>query len=303
MKALIFSIISFSFLFSSSFDFKLKPIKLSDNSYYFYGKKEYFSPSNGGDIANCAFIITKKSVILIDTGSSKEYGEQVKKEIRKITSKPIKYIINTHHHPDHFLGNAAFTNSDIYATEFTKNDIEQNGELYIVNLVNLIHDAMDGTRIKAPNQVLTTETLDFDDYKLKVLYMDGHTESDIVIFDENSKILYTSDLIFNKRTLTTPHANIDEWIKSLYQLEKINYSVLVPGHGMASKTKEPIKENISYLNFLENTLKDSANKGLDIFEILSKPIPKEFEDFAMFKEEFERSIINLYPSYERNVNK
>lgn len=301
MKALIFSIISFSFLFSNSFDFKLKPIKLSDNSYYFYGKKEYFSPSNGGDIANCAFIITKKSVILIDTGSSKEYGEQVKKEIRKITSKPIKYVINTHHHPDHFLGNAAFTNSDIYATEFTKTDIEQNGELYIVNLVNIVHDAMAGTKTKAPNQILSAKSLNFDGYKLKVLYMDGHTENDIVIFDENSKILYTSDLIFNKRTLATPHANIDEWIKSLDQLEKINYSILVPGHGIASKTKEPIKENIAYLNFLENTLKNGAKKGLDIFEILNKPIPKEFEDFAMFKEEFERSIINLYPSYERNV--
>lgn len=302
MKILVFLTITFSFLFSNPFEFKLKPIKISDNSYYFYGKKEYFSPSNGGDIANCAFIITQKSVILIDTGSSKLYAEQIKKEIKKITSKPIKYIINTHHHPDHFLGNNAFSNGDIYATKYTKNEIEQNGDLYIMNLVNIIQDAMNGTKIKAPNQILTTKILDFDGYKLKILYMDGHTKSDLVIFDENSKILYTSDLIFNKRTLATPHANIKEWIKSLKQLEKIKYSILVPGHGLASKTKEPIKENIAYLNFLENTLINSAKEGLDIFEILNKPIPKEFEDFSMFQEEFERSIINLYPLYEKGIN-
>jgi quinoprotein relay system zinc metallohydrolase 1 len=302
MKTLIFLSITFSFLFSSSFDYKLKPIKLSENSYYFYGKKEYFSSSNGGDIANCAFIITPKSVILIDTGSSKLYGEQVKEQIKKITPKPIKYIINTHHHPDHFLGNNAFLDSDIYATQYTKDEIDQHGDLYIVNLVNLIHEPMNGTKVNSPQNILTSKILDFDGYKLKVLYYDGHTGSDVVLYDENSKILYTSDLIFNKRTLATPHANIKKWIKTLEQLRKIDYKILVPGHGEASRTKEPIDENIAYLKFLENTMINSAKEGLDVFEILNKPIPKEFKDFAMFKEEFERSIINLYPSYEKSLS-
>ena len=296
----IFILFFYLVLFANAFD--LKPIQTAENSYYFYGKEEYFSKENGGDIANASFIITANSVILIDTGSSKSYGEQVKKQIEKITSKPIKYILNTHHHPDHFLGNSAFSSSDIYAAEFTKNEIEQNGDLYIVNLVNLVGEAMNNTKIKAPNQVLTTKTLNLDGYKLDILHLDGHTQSDIAIYDENTKILYASDLVFNKRTLTTPHANMQNWIKSLEELEKINYSILVPGHGLASKTKKPIKENIAYLNYLDNTLKSSVKEGLDIFEILEKPIPKEFESFTMFKEEFERSVINLYPSYEKDIN-
>lgn len=301
MKSLIFFFCLISYGFSNDFDYKLKPIKLAENSYYFYGKEEYFSKENGGDIANSSFIITNNSVILIDTGSSKLYGEQVKKQIEKITNKPIKYILNTHHHPDHFLGNSAFSNSDIYASEFTKNEIETNGDLYIVNLVNIIHEAMNKTKVKAPNQILTTKDLNFDGYKLKVLYFDGHTQSDIAIYDENTKILYASDLVFYKRTLATPHANLNKWIKSLKELEKINYSILVPGHGISSTTKDPVKENIAYLEFLQNTLKNSAKEGLDIYEILNKPIPKEFESFTMFKEEFERSVINLYPSYEKDL--
>jgi quinoprotein relay system zinc metallohydrolase 1 len=301
MKSLIFFFCLISYGFSNDFDYKLKPIKLAENSYYFYGKEEYFSKENGGDIANSSFIITNNCVILIDTGSSKLYGEQVKKQIEKITDKPIKYILNTHHHPDHFLGNSAFSNSDIYASEFTKNEIETNGDLYIVNLVNIIHEAMNKTKVKAPNQILTTKNLNFDGYKLKVLYFDGHTQSDIAIYDENTKILYASDLVFYKRTLATPHANLNKWIKSLKELEKINYSILVPGHGISSTTKDPVKENIAYLEFLQNTLKNSAKEGLDIYEILNKPIPKEFESFTMFKEEFERSVINLYPSYEKDL--
>lgn len=301
MKLLVLLICTISYVLSNDFDYKLKPIKLAENSYYFYGKEEYFSKENGGDIANSSFIITEKSVILIDTGSSQQYGKQVKEEIRKITNKPIKYILNTHHHPDHFLGNSAFSSGDIYASEFTKNEIETNGDLYIVNLVNIIHEAMDKTKIKAPNQILTDKSLDFDGYKLKIFYLDGHTSSDIVIYDENTKILYTSDLVFYKRTPSTPHANMDNWIKSLKELEKIDYSILVPGHGISSTTKEPTKENIAYLEYLDNTLKKAAKEGLDIFEILSKPIPKEFKSFTMFEEEFERSVINLYPSYEKDL--
>ena len=298
MKILLIFLSLFTFLFS--FDYKLKPIKLNNNSYYFYGKEQYFSKENGGNISNCAFIITKKSVILIDTGSSYEYGLQVKKEIKKITNKPIKYIINTHHHPDHFLGNNDFIKSDIYATEFTKNEIEQHGDLYIVNLNNLVQDAIQNTKIKAPNILLKNHELSFDGYKLKILYFDGHTKSDLVLFDENSKILYTSDLIFNKRTLATPHANIPIWIKTLKELKKIDYKILVPGHGVIDKTKKSIDENIAYLNYLDSTLKTSAKNGLDIFEILEKPIPKEFKKFSMFEEEFERSVINLYPKYEKS---
>jgi uncharacterized sulfatase len=301
MKTLLLAIIFISNLISADFDYKLKPIKLAENSYYFYGKEEYFSKTNGGDIANCSFIITKNSVILIDTGSSQQYGEQVKKEIAKITDKPIKYIINTHHHPDHFLGNSAFMGSDIFSDKYTKDEIEKNGDLYITNLVNLVQEGMKGTKIKVPNQVLSSQTLDLDGYKLKVLYFYGHTKSDIAIYDENRKILYASDLVFNKRTPTTPHANIEDWIKALEELEKIPYSILISGHGLASSSKEPIKETISYLNYVDATLRQSAKEGLDIYEILNKPIPNEFKDFTMFKEEFERTIINMYPTYEKDI--
>ncbi|WP_428024211.1 quinoprotein relay system zinc metallohydrolase 1 [Arcobacter sp.] len=296
MKIVFFLFSFLTFLFS--FDYKLKPIKLNNNSYYFYGKEEYFSKENGGNISNCAFIITKNSVILIDTGSSYEYGLQVKKQIAKITKKPIKYIINTHHHPDHFLGNNAFSKSDIFATNFTKEEIEQNGDLYIINLNNLVQSAMQNTKVKAPNIELKSHELDFDGYKLELLYFDGHTKSDLVLYDKNSKILYTSDLIFNKRTLATPHANIQKWIKSLEELKKIDYKILVPGHGVIDKTKKAINENIAYLRYLDNTLKESTKNGLDIYEILEKPVPEEFKDFSMFKEEFERSVINLYSKYE-----
>lgn len=297
MKKIVFLILSFNFLFA--FDFNLKPIKLNENSYYFLGEREYFSKNNGGDISNSAFIVTKNSVILIDTGSTVEYGKQVKKTIEKITNKPIKYVINTHQHPDHFMGNAAFKDAQIYATEYTSKTIKEHGELYVNNMVNLLGEVAYTTRAKAPNQIINKKSLVLDGYELEVIFLHGHTHDDMVLFDKKTKTLYTSDLIFNQRALATPHANIQEWIKSLKKLREIDFNILVPGHGKHSFSKSVIDENIKYLTYIHNTLKNAVEEGLDSFEILSQEHPKRISSYAMFEEEFERTIINLYPKYER----
>lgn len=174
MRNLFFVVLFLNLTFA--FEYNLKPIKLSDNSYYFYGKEEYFSKQNGGDIANSAFIITKNSVILIDTGTTVDYANSMKKEISKITKKPIKYVINTHHHPDHFLGNKAFEDAKIYATQHTIDDIKNNGEKYVSNMVNLIGEAVYSTRAMAPNTLLETKKLILDNYELEIFYLDGHTK-------------------------------------------------------------------------------------------------------------------------------
>lgn len=294
----IFSLLLLVVINLFSFEYNLKPIKLTNNSYYFYGKEEYFSKENKGNISNCAFIITQNNVILIDSGTTVEFALQMKKEISKITKKPIKYIINTHHHPDHFLGNNAFNKSDIFATAYTSNEIKNNGDKYISNMENLIGKVSLSTKVLAPNKILKTKKLILDNYELEILYLKGHTKSDIAIFDKKTKILYTSDLVFNKRALATPHANLKKWIISLKRLKKIEFKILVPGHGKISYNKKVINENIKYLQFLDTSLIKGIKEGLDPFEILSQEAPQNIKNYSMFEEEYERSIINLYKKYE-----
>lgn len=297
---LIITIFTFN-LNANEFDFNLKAVKIAKDTYMFEGKEEYFSIQNGGDISNTYFIIAKDSILVIDSGSSYYYGLQMIKEIRKISNKKIKYLINTHHHPDHFLGNQAFKNSIILANKYTKEYIEKNGNEYIVALINITQYALSNTKAVAPTKVLKDSYIDLINHKLKILNLSGHTKKDTVIYDENTKTLFVSDLVFNNRAAATPHANIKEWIKTLVKLKKIPYKVLASGHGKISYTKEPINQMISYLLYLDKRLKDSALKGLSIFEILVLKKPKEFLGISMINEEFERSIINLYPKYEDKI--
>jgi len=296
----IFSIV----LFANDYDYNLKPEKVAENTYVFIGKKEFFNVENGGNISNTAFIVTKDGVIVIDTGSSSKYGEQMKIAISKITKKPIVLVLNTHHHPDHFLGNSAFKDVKIIATKHTKDDISNNGDMYIDNLINLTYKWMQGTRVKAPNIELDEvkdKYIKLGKHKLKLIYLEGHTDSDLVLFDEYTKTLFASDLIFYNRIAATPHANIKKWINAIENLRQVSYKVLVPGHGPISKTKEPFDQLKSYLIYLDKTLRDSAKEGLSVFEVLQLPKPEEFKHLSMIEDEFERSVINLYPRYENEL--
>ena len=292
--------------FANDYNYNLKPEKIAKNTYVFIGKKEYFNVKNGGDISNSAFIVTADGVIVIDTGSSSKYAEQMKKAISKITKKPIVLVINTHHHPDHFLGNSAFKDVNIISTKHTKEDITNNADTYITNLMNITYKWMQGTSVKAPNVELDEikdKYIKLGNHKLKLIYLNGHTHSDLVLYDEYTKTLFASDLIFYNRAAATPHANIENWISALENLKQVNYKVLVPGHGPISTSKEPFDQVKKYLIYLDETLRNSAKEGLSLFEILQLPKPKEFANLAMLDEEFERSVINLYPEYESELMK
>ena len=89
-------------------DYGLSPVRIADDTWALVGRSEDFSLSNGGNIVNTAFIVTSAGVVVIDSGPSRSYGEQLKRAIARITDKPVSLVLNTHHHPDHFLGNQAF---------------------------------------------------------------------------------------------------------------------------------------------------------------------------------------------------
>lgn len=286
-------------LFAASYAYKLEAREIAKDTWLLEGENESFTPSNGGNIANIVFVTTEDGVLLIDTGPSLRFGIELLELIKTKTDKPIVQVLNTHHHPDHFLGNQAFKKFTIQSLRKTGELIATEGDAFATNLYTLVGDWMRGTQVHLPDAPLELEPIILGEHRFSFHAFTGHSGSDLVILDESTGVLITSDLVFYQRALTTPHTpGINIWLEDLEKLKQFDFSLLVPGHGPVSPGQVAIDQTGNYLWWLDKTLAKAADEGLAMNEVMSHPIDEQFKSLAEVNKEFSRSIVHLYPDYE-----
>ena len=286
-------------------DYRLRPQQIAPEVYAVIGATEDFDTKNGGNIVNTAFIVGSDGVVVIDSGPSLRYGQQLRQAIAQVTDKPVALVINTHHHPDHFLGNQAFADVAIGALAETRTAIGAEGNAFAENLYRMSGSWMKGTEVLAPNRTLSAGALAVAGRRLRLLAFDGHTGADLAIFDEASGVLFAGDLVFNQRAPTTPHADIAHWLQSLTALEKITgergFRVLLPGHGQPASDAAPIRQTRAWLQWLAARMSEAARAGLEMNEVLALPLPPQFANMPMAIEEYRRSVGHLFPAAENTA--
>ncbi|CAH1747595.1 Beta-lactamase [Thauera humireducens] len=283
----------------AAFDYGLVPRQIADGVYVLEGRKEDFSTANGGDIANTGFIVGIDGVIVIDTGSSRRYGEQMRAAIARVTPLPVVLTLNTHHHPDHFLGNQAFPPDTLAALPETIAGIEAEGGAFNDNLYRLVGDWMRDTEVVVPRRRLAASRQVIAGRDLELLALGGHTAADLVVIDHASGTVFAADLVFNGRAPTTPHADIPRWLDALAQLERLPARRWVPGHGAVHDDTGPLRQTRAYLDWLSRTLQGAAEGGLDMAEAMTLPVAAEFRGLALVEHEYRRSVVHLFPAAER----
>lgn len=284
---------------AASLDYGLEAEKVAENTWFVEGKTEDFSFENGGNIVNTAFIVTEEGVIVLDTGVSRRYGEALRELIAQTTEKKIRLVINTHQHPDHFLGNQAFESVPIAALEKTQQQIRHSGDAFAENMYRLVGDWMRGTEVVVPNQLIEPGIMEVGGHRLEWMALSGHSGADLVLFDHTTGVLFPFDMVFYQRALTTPHTpGLTQWRAELEQLRKIPFRLMLPGHGPKVGDQRALNQMQAYLHWLDATLMGAAEQGLSMTEVIAQPVPERFNSIALRQEEFERSVFHLYPDYE-----
>lgn len=281
------------------FDYRLEPRQIADGVYVLVGLKEDFSFANGGNIVNTGFIIGAEGVIIIDTGSSRRYGEQMLAAIRRLTELPVVLTLNTHHHPDHFLGNQAFPADTLAALPETIAAIRSEGEAFNANMYRLNGDWMRDTEVVVPTRSLSPGRQRIGGRDVELLALGGHTAADLALVDHASGTVFAADLIFNGRAPTTPHADIPRWLAALDTLERLSAQRWVPGHGEVASDTTALQETRAWLGWLADTIGKAAEDGLDMSEVFATPIPPRFAGLALVEQEFQRSVAHLFPAAEQ----
>ena len=279
--------------------YDLAATQIASGTWAVHGRSEYFTLENGGNIVNVAFVEVPEGVVVIDTGPSRRYGEALLALIEKtIPGKPILRVYNTHHHPDHFLGNQVFDSSIVAAPQKVIDNIIEEGDGFADNMYRLVGDWMRGTASVAPGVALDSDSEEIGGRRFSLFSLSGHTSADLVIRDDETGVVFSGDLAFLGRAATTPHADIPVWQESLSVLASLDKELILPGHGLQDLKGESLIQTADYLDWLQTSLSESASLGLTMNEAMVLPIPDRFKSLDVVETEYQRSVVHLYLRFE-----
>jgi quinoprotein relay system zinc metallohydrolase 2 len=230
------------------------------------GRYEVQSPENRGDMANASFIVGSDSVAVIDTLGSAVAGRELLASIRAATSKPIRYVINTHMHPDHVFGNAAFKGESPRFVGHYKlgRGLASRAERYLtINKEMLGPEAFEGIEIVLPTlKIEDKTTLDLGGRTLVLEpQRTAHTDNDLTITDSATNTLFLGDLLFSVH-VPTLDGSIKGWLGLIEEMKTRNAARVVPGHGPhAMELPGALDPEERYLSDIANDVRRLIKEG------------------------------------------
>jgi len=271
----------------------------------------YYATATGTMVtgSNNIVIMGDRDVMVVDAGTSPAAARAFLEDLKGITSKPVRYVVNTHFHYDHVDGNQVYAGkADIVAHEYVREAIRTLNVLQrepyktsqLTNVPNRIEtlkrqiaDERDGPRRAALEQQLGVAQRGWDELKeitptppnvtysrkkvldlghrqVQLLFLGrGHTNGDTVVFLPNEKIVCTGDLM-ESQIAYMGDAQFGEWVTTLDALKKLDFQVDLPGHGAPFRTKTLITAFQGYLKELMRQGAGLRMQGLTAEETAQK---------------------------------
>ncbi len=234
------------------------------------GETALMTRANLGGIANLGAIVGDDAVAVIDTGGSLPEGQAFLAALHEKTTKPVRYVINTHAHPDHVFGNAAFENPGVIFVGHKNlpRALAARGEFFLTSFRAAMGDALDGVRIIPPTETVADKlTLDLGGRRLVLqAWRTAHSDCDLTILDEKSGVLFAGDLLFLQH-VPVVDGSLLGFLDVAERLAAIPATRVVPGHGpMVAPWPKALNDQRAYLTRLTADLRAAIRKGATVDE-------------------------------------
>ncbi len=267
------------------------------------GRQMTTDAANRGDIANIGFIVGDRCVAVIDTGGSILIGQRLRLAVEAATPRPICYVINTHMHPDHVLGNAAFRHQArppvFVGHARLAAALAARGTGYRRALLRDVGDAVAGSEIVLPTlEVKNGLELDLGDRKLQLrAWPTAHTDNDLTVFDETTGTLWLSDLLFIGHTPVVD-GSLRGWLQVMTEIALLQPRRVVAGHGEAADWRLAMADQERYLRSLLNETSAAIKAGKTLSEAVDAVGQSEKGRWLLFDEFHRRNVTAAYAELE-----
>jgi glyoxylase-like metal-dependent hydrolase (beta-lactamase superfamily II) len=254
-----------------------------------------FPTKEGSAICNGGFIVGSDGVMVIDPFQTPELAEAVFAQVKAVTDQPIKYVLNTHYHFDHTGGNPAALKRGI--------PIIGRGKIreFIATKRNINSQFPDTV---PPSVIINSDTdLWLGDRQVQLARVDGHSAgTDLVAYVPDAKVLFTGDMVFNKRIPYAGDSDIRQWQGSLYRL-MVTYpdAKTVPGHG-AVGTIADLQTQQQYFNDLERLALNWKAQNLSKEQVLRDfaKVPDTYKDYK-FQSLYSTNLNAAYDQFTQSA--
>ncbi len=262
--------------------------KISD-SVYAYVDAKHASPQSGFG-ANAGIVVGKDGVLVVDTLVSAKQARTFIKDIRAVTDRPIRYVVDTHAHLDHAFGNCEFRKLGAVAVAHRdcKRDLERNGAAVLkdAGAYGLAPAEMEGTTVALPT-IVFTDRMEIDLGDVAVELIDpgaSHSPGSILVSVPRDKVLFAGDTLFTGYHPYIGEGDLAGWLKALDRIAAMDADRIVPGHGPLSGKKD-IADMKEYLVAFDRNARELCARSTDIetvFAGMKKVLPQRAEaDFLI----------------------
>lgn len=256
------------------------------------------------DVANLGFVVGERCVAVIDTGGSPQLGARLLAAIRRTTAQPVCYVINTHVHPDHTLGNAAFAALEprprFVGHARLKASLAARAPFYREALARDLGIAIAATDTVYPDlEVEGSAELDLGGRRLRLqAWPTAHTDNDLSVMDEASATLFAGDLLFIGH-LPVIDGRLIGWLEVMDRLGALEVTQVVPGHGAPTRDWRPALElQRRYLAGVRDGIRSALDSNRTIADAVETLAHTGTEGWLLTEDFHRRNLTAAYAELE-----
>jgi glyoxylase-like metal-dependent hydrolase (beta-lactamase superfamily II) len=225
---------------------------------------------NEGLNANIGLVVTPAGAVLIDSGATWRSARQIDEAVRRVTDRPVKWVINTGGQDHRWLGNGYFIErgAQIVAHANARADMRGRVGDHLQALAAVLGERLQGTVPALPTRWIEDNDarLELGGVVLELKHRGGaHTPGDMMVWLPDRGVLFSGDVVYVDRMLgVLPVSNTRRWLENFALIEALNPNVIVPGHGRVTDLATARADTQAYLEALRAHMKKAVDDGTEI---------------------------------------